>query len=336
MANLKYWQAINLALREELERDPTVCLLGEDIGGAGGSFGATSGLQKTFGERRVRDTPICEAGIMGVAVGAAMSGLRPVVEIMFMDFLGLVMDQLANQAAKIRHMSAGRIGVPVVVRTACASGRQTGPQHAQNLEGWVSHVPGLKVVWSSTPADARGLLKAAIRDPDPVVVVESLNIWGQRGEVPDDDGLVPIGRAAVRRAGHDVTIVAYGSAVGRCLEAASLLAREGVEAEVIDLRTLSPMDEDTVLTSLKRTGRLVVVHDAVGPCGYGAEVCALAAEKAYPQLRAPVVRVTAPFTPVPFEPGLEQIYFPQAPKIAAAVRGAVAGTQREWLAEAAV
>ncbi len=325
MAVLKYWQAINLALREELERDATVCLLGEDIGSAGGPFGATSGLQAIFGDRRVHDTPICEAGIMGVAVGAAMTGLRPVVEIMFLDFLGLAMDQLANQAAKIRHMSAGRVGVPLVVRTPCASGRQTGPQHAQNFEAWVSHVPGLKVVWGSTPADARGLLKAAIRDPDPVVVIESLNLWGQRGEVPDGDGVVPIGQAAVRRSGRDVTVVAYGSVVVRCLEASSILAKENVEAEVIDLRTLSPMDEGTVLESLRRTGRLVVVHDAVGPCGFGAELCALAAEKAYAQLRAPVVRVTAPFTPVPFEPGLEKAYFPQPSKIAAAVRALVAG-----------
>lgn len=318
--NLKYWQAIQLALKEELERDPAVCLLGEDVGAAGGPFGATRGLQAAFGPTRVRDTPICEAGIVGVAVGAALTGLRPVVEVMFLDFVGLAMDQLVNQAAKMRHMSGGLLGVPMVVRTLCGSGRQTGPQHGQNLEAWISHVPGLKVVWGSNPADARGLLKAAIRDPDPVVVIESLNLWGQLGPIPEGDGVVPIGQAAVRRSGRDVTLVSYGSAVNRTLAAADLLAQEGIEAEVVDLRTLSPLDEQTILASLSRTGRLVVVHDAVGPCGCGAEVCTLAATRGYGYLRAPAARVTAPFTPVPVPPELEQEYFPQPNRIAAAVR----------------
>ncbi|MBI2964282.1 MAG: alpha-ketoacid dehydrogenase subunit beta [Deltaproteobacteria bacterium] len=329
MATMKYWQAVQLALKEELARDPSVCVLGEDVGRAGGAFGATAGLLGAFGAERVRDTPICEAGIVGVAVGAAMAGLRPVAEVMFMDFLGLAMDQLVNQAAKLRHMSAGRIGVPMVVRTICGAGRQTGPQHGQSFEAWLGHVPGLKVVWGSTPADARGLLKAAIRDADPVVVIESLSLWGQSGDVPEGDGVVPIGRAAVRRAGRDVTVVAYGSAVHRALAAARTLEGEGIEAEVLDLRTLNPLDEDGVLESLHRTRRLVVVHDAVGPCGTGAEIAALAAGKGYRDLDAPVVRVTAPFTLVPFVPALEQLYFPQAERIADAVRSVVRARRSE-------
>ncbi|MBI4538633.1 MAG: alpha-ketoacid dehydrogenase subunit beta [Gemmatimonadetes bacterium] len=323
MARLKYWQAIQLALREELERDPAVCILGEDVGAAGGPFGATSGLQQTFGARRVRDTPVCEEGIVGLALGAALSGLRPVVEIMFMDFLGLALDQIANHAAKMRQMSGGRRGVPMVVRTICGAGRQTGPQHGQSLEAWLSHVPGLKVVWGSNPADTRGLLKAAVRDPDPVVVIESLSLWGQAGEVPDGDGMVPIGRASIARPGRDLTIVAWGGAVGRSLAAAHALSQDGIEAEVVDLRTLSPIDEKTVLDSLERTGRLVVVHDAVAPCGIGAEISALAAGAGFSHLRAPVARVTAPFTPVPFAPDLERLYFPQPERIAAAARATV-------------
>jgi pyruvate dehydrogenase E1 component beta subunit len=326
---MKYWQAIQLALKEELARDPSVCVLGEDVGHAGGPFGATSGLLAAFGAERVRDTPICEAGIVGVAVGAAMAGLRPVAEVMFLDFLGLAMDQLVNQAAKLRHMSAGRVGVPLVVRTICGAGRQTGPQHGQSFEAWLGHVPGLKVVWGSNPADARGLLKAAIRDPDPVVVIESLSLWGQSGEVPEGDGVVPIGQAAVRRAGRDVTIVAYGGVVPRALAAARTLEGEGIDAEVLDLRTLSPLDAAAVLESLHRTHRLVVVHDAVEPCGIGAEIAALAAGQGFRDLAAPVMRVTAPFTLVPFVPALEQRYFPQPERIVEAVRSVVGANRSE-------
>ena len=311
VARLKYWQGINAALREELERDSSVCVIGEDVA-YGGPFGATSDLEQEFGSLRVRDTPISEAAIVGTALGAAMTGLRPVVEVMFFDFVTLAMDQLVNQAAKISYMSAGKFHAPMVIRTLCGAGRGTGPQHGQSLEAWLSHVPGLKVVWPSTPEDAKGLLKAAIRDDDPVVVIESLKLWGTRGEVPEEDDIVPIGHSLVRRSGKDATIVAWGSAVRRALEAAEQLAEDGIEAEVLDLRTLSPIDEDSILSSLTRTGRLAIVQDAVAPLGVGAEVAAIAASAGYNVLKAPVARITPPFAPIPFTPNLEEAYFPQA------------------------
>lgn len=322
MAKLKYWQAVNAALREEMERDPSVCIVGEDVA-YGGPFGATKDLEEQFGSLRVRNTPISEAGFVGAALGAAMTGMRPVVEVMFFDFVTLVMDQLVNQAAKISYMSGGKFQAPMVIRTLSGAGRGTGPQHGQNLEGWLAHVPGLKVVWSSTPEDAKGLLKSAIRDDDPVVVVESLGLWGQRGEVPDEDRLVPIGLGAIRREGEDATVVAWGSTVRRALEAAEQLSEEGIEAEVLDLRTLSPIDEALILSSLRKTGRLVIVHDAVAPFGPGAEVATIAASAGFGSLKAPVTRVAPPFAPVPFTPNLEQAYFPQPEDVRAAVSNLV-------------
>lgn len=325
MSTLKFWQAINTALREEMQRDPAVCLVGEDVARAGGPFGATRGLLEAFGPNRVRDTPISEAAIVGLALGAAMTGLRPVVEIMFMDFLTLVMDQLVNQAAKVHHMSGGRFRAPMVVRTICGGGAQTGPQHGQNLEAWLAHVPGLKVVYPGTPGEAHGLLKAAIRDDGPVIVVESLSLWGLRGEVAEGDGVMPLGQAAVLRSGADVTLVSWGSALQRTQAAAEELAAEGVAADVISLRSISPPDTGTILASLARTGRLVIVHDAVGPFGAGAELAALAAGPGFPYLKAPVERVAAPFSPAPFSPELEAAYFPQPAAICAAVRRTLAG-----------
>lgn len=317
MPTLKYWQAINKALAEELERDESVCVFGEDVGGAGGPFGATMRLQERFGDWRVRDTPISEAAMIGTAVGAALAGLRPIAEIMFLDFITLAMDQLVNQAAKATYMSDGRFRLPLVVRTLCGAHRNSGPQHSQSLESWVAAVPGLKVVWGSTPADARGLLKAAVRDHDPVIVIESSALWGQRGEVPDDPGhIVPIGTAATRRSGRDITMVSWGGAMPRTLAAADLLAQRGVDAEVIDLRSLLPIDSRSVLESVRRTGRLAVVHDATGPCGVGAEIAALAAEQAFSCLKSPVLRIAPPFAPVPFPAQLEAAYYPQAESIA--------------------
>lgn len=308
-----------------MQRDSAVCLIGEDVGEAGGPFGASRGLRAEFGPWRVRDTPICESAITGIALGAAMNGLRPVAEVMFVDFLTLAMDQLVNQAAKIRYMSGGKLAAPLVIRTLCSAGRQTGPQHGQSLEAWVSHVPGLRVVWPATPADAKGLLKAAIRTDDPVVVIESLALWNTAGPVPDGEHLVPIGAGEIKRPGRDVTVVAIGGAVPRALAAAETLAADGIEVEILDPRTLSPLDEGLLLESLRRTGRLVVVHDAVGPYGAGAEIAAVAAGKGFRHLKAPIVRVTAPFAPVPFPPWLEQAYFPQPDGIAAAVRGVLSG-----------
>jgi pyruvate/2-oxoglutarate/acetoin dehydrogenase E1 component len=263
---LKYREAVTAAIAEEMERDPAVVLFGEDVAAAGGTFLATRGLLERFGPVRVRDTPISEGALVGVAIGAAMTGLRPIVEIMFLDFLTLASDQLVNHAAKVASVSEGAFAAPMVMRTLSGAGRAGGPQHGQALESWVAHVPGLKVVMPSTPADAKGLLKAAVRDPGPVVVIESLASWGLRGEVPDGDHVVPIGEASVARAGEDVTLVSRGGAVHRTLAAAELLAAEhGISAEVVDLRTLSPLDTGAILRSLERTGRIAVVHDAVGP-----------------------------------------------------------------------
>jgi pyruvate/2-oxoglutarate/acetoin dehydrogenase E1 component len=320
---LKYREAVTAAIAEEMDRDPAVVLFGEDVARAGGTFLATRGLLERFGPVRVRDTPISEGALVGAAVGAAMTGLRPIVEIMFLDFLTLAADQLVNHAAKVASVSDGAFAVPMVLRTLNGAGKAAGPQHGQSLEAWVAHVPGLKVVMPSTPADAKGLLKAAVRDPGPVVVIESLAAWGLKGDVPDGDHLVPIGEAAVARAGDDVTIVSWGAAVHRALAAAESLAGEGISVEVLDLRTLSPLDADAILRSLERTGRLVVVHDAVGPFGGGAEVMAIAASEGFHALRAPVRRVTAPFAPVPLGSALEAAYYPQTQDITDAVRGVI-------------
>jgi pyruvate dehydrogenase E1 component beta subunit len=318
MTELKMWQAVNTALTEELERDPSVIVFGEDVGKPGGPFGASRGLRDRFGANRVLDTPISEATIVGAAVGAAMCGLRPVVEVMYFDFLTLGMDQLVNQAAKMRYMSAGQESVPMVVRTMCGAGRGSGPQHSQSLEGWVAQVPGLQVVYPSTSADAKGLLKSAIRSDDPVVFIESARLWTQRSEVPDGEHLVPIGQGNIRRSGRDVTLVAWGWAIERTLAAAEELATEGIEAEVVDLRSINPLDETLLLSSLERTGHLLVVHDASGPFGPGAEIAALACGPGYAYLRAPVERVTPPFAPAPFSHHLEEAFYPHTKRIVAA------------------
>lgn len=324
MAEVKYWKAINDALLEEMERDESVVLFGEDVGKAGGTYIATKGLYDRFGGNRVRDTPISEAALVGMATGAAMTGLRPVMELMFFDFLGLVADQLVNHAAKVSSVSGGEFRVPMVMRTICGAGRNTGPQHGQSLETWVAHIPGLKVVWPSNPADMKGLLKSAIRDPNPVVVIESLALWATRGEIPDGDHVVPIGEARIAREGDDVTLVAWGGAVPRTVAAAEQLGAEhGISAEVLDLRSLSPLDEGAILSSLAKTGHMVIVHDAVRPYGAGAEIAALAAGEGFASLRAPVRRVTPPFAPVPFPPELELAYYPQVANVVDAAREVV-------------
>jgi pyruvate dehydrogenase E1 component beta subunit len=319
MRELKYWQAINEALFEEMARDERVTVAGEDVAEPGGPFGATRGLLEKFGRWRVKDTPISEEGIAGLAVGAALAGLRPVVEIMFLDFMALAMDQVVNQAAKISYMSGGRQRLPMTIRSLCGAGRNNGPQHSQNLEAWLAHVPGLKVVWSSTPGDAKGLLKSAIRDDNPVIVIDSLSLWTAKGEVPEGEHLVPIGKACVRREGSDATVVAIGSMVHRALAAAERLAESGVQTEVIDLRSVSPLDRDTILASVAKTHRLVIAQDAVKPFGIGAEIAAMVAEEALEELDARIRRVAAPFAPVPFSPTLEDAYYPQAGAIEAAV-----------------
>jgi pyruvate dehydrogenase E1 component beta subunit len=316
MPAVKYWQAINRALADALEGDERVCVIGEDVGAPGGPFGATLGLQERFGTWRVRDTPISEAAIVGTAVGAAMTGLRPVVEVMFMDFIGLALDQLVNQAAKVSYMSDGAYHVPMVVRTVVGAGRGTGPQHSQSFEGWLGSVPGLKVAWPSGPSDAYWLLRAAIDDDDPVVVIESLRAWNLREEITDQADPAALRQAAIRRPGTHLSLVTWGGAVPRSLDAATAMAERGIEAEVVDLRWIWPLDYDTVLSSLARTGRLVVVQDSVAPFGVGAEIAALASSPAaFNVLKAPVRRISAPFEPVPFPPDLEQAYFPSVDRI---------------------
>ncbi|MFN3447176.1 MAG: alpha-ketoacid dehydrogenase subunit beta [Roseococcus sp.] len=324
MAELRTLQAITRALSDAMEADPSVVLLGEDIGEAGGPFGATRGLRERFGPERVRDTPIAEAALVGAAVGAALTGLRPVVEIMFMDFITLAMDALVNQAAKARFMFGGQRGVPMVLRTPHGGGLSAGPQHSQCLEAWLCHVPGLKVVCPATPADAYGLLRSAIADPDPVIVVEHKGLYAMKGELPEPPAAVPIGRARLARPGRDATILCYGAAVHWSLAAAEELAREGVEAEVLDLRSLQPWDEAAVLESLSRTHRLVIAHEAVEAFGVGAEIAARMADVGFDELDGPILRVGAPFTPVPFAKPLEAAWRPDAARIAAAVRRTLA------------
>ncbi|MBL8698024.1 MAG: alpha-ketoacid dehydrogenase subunit beta [Alphaproteobacteria bacterium] len=323
MAELRYGKAINQALADAMRADPRVVLIGEDIATAGGPFGVTRGLLDAFGPARVLDAPISEGAIVGAAVGAALCGLKPVAEIMFMDFVTLAMDQLVNQAAKARFMFGGRGGVPLVVRTPHGGGLSAGPQHSQCLEAWLAHVPGLKVVAPATVADAYGLVRSAIDDPDPVVVIEHKGLYAAAEPITSPLSAVPIGQARVVREGTDVTIVTYGAMLGEALVAADRLAADGMRCEIVDLRTLQPWDEAAVLASLARTHRLVVAHEAVEAFGIGAEIAARMADIGFDELDAPIIRVGAPFTPVPFAKPLEDAYRPDAARIAAACRRAV-------------
>jgi pyruvate dehydrogenase E1 component beta subunit len=319
--------AINEALDVAMGLDPTVFLLGEDIADPGGGvYKVTKGLSSKYGVERVRKTPISEQAIIGAAVGAAIAGYRPVAEIMIMDFLAVCMDQVTNHAAKIRYMSGGQTTVPLVIRTSAGAGMQFGAQHSALLESFAAHSPGLKVVVPSTPADAKGLLLSAIFDDDPVLVVEQmLMYWNPAfaGPVDAGDVRVPLGSAAVRRTGGDVTLVSYGRQVHDCLAAADRLAAEGVDAEVVDLRSLVPLDERTVLESVARTRRAVVVHEAVTRCGFGAELSSRIHEELFGDLAAPVRRVGAPNTPVPYAKNLESAFVPQVDDVVAAVRAVV-------------
>jgi pyruvate/2-oxoglutarate/acetoin dehydrogenase E1 component len=323
MTERRMIDAIGAALDEALAADPTVCLLGEDIS-LGGPFGATKGLAERHGAARVRDTPISEATIMGLAVGAAMAGRRPVLEIMFIDFLTLAMDQLVNHAAKLRYMTGGQVSVPLTVRVQGGAAGGMGAHHSQSLEAWLAHVPGLTVVTPSTPADAKGLLTAAIRSDDPVLFLEHRGLYWTRGDVPDGEHVVPLGSAATVRDGRDATIVAWSRMVATALAAADALASDGIEAEVIDLRGLAPFDLPAVVASVRRTGRLVVTSEAVVTGGLGAEVAASVAGVVGADLRAPIERVGAPFVPVPAGSDLETLYLPNADDVAAAVRRTLA------------
>ena len=317
MSATTYVKAINAALAVAMREDPRVFVMGEDVA-EGGPYTATAGLAEEFGRERVRNTPISEGAICGVAIGAAQSGLRPVLEIMFIDFITLALDQLVNQAAKAHSMSGGQLEVPLVLRTQGGAGQRGGAQHSQSLEAWLTHVPGLKVVMPSGAADAAGLLASAIADPNPVVFVENKALYFKREELGERPPAVAIGAAATVRSGADVTIVALSRMVGEALAAAALLAGEGVDAEVIDPRTLVPLDLATIVASVERTGRLVVAHEAVTFGGFGAEIAAEVGRAAFDSLDAPIERVGAPFTPIPLSPPLEDAYLPGAAEIHAA------------------
>lgn len=320
MRELTYRDALNEALREEMARDGDVFLLGEDIAEFGGSYKVTRGLVEEFGRERVRNTPISEQAIVGAALGAALIGMRPVAELMYIDFSGVAMDQIVNQVAKVRYMFGGKANTALVLRTQGGAGRSSAAQHAQSLEAWFVHVPGLKVVMPSTPYDAKGLLKSAIRDDDPVFFIEHKMLYAETGPVPEEEYLIPLGRADVKREGRDATIVSTSRMVHRSLQAAEVLAGEGIEVEVVDPRTLFPLDRETILASIRKTSRLVIVHEAVKRCGWGAEIAAMAAEEVMDYLDAPIRRVAALETPVPFAPNLEDIVIPNVDRIVEGVR----------------
>jgi pyruvate/2-oxoglutarate/acetoin dehydrogenase E1 component len=320
MRTLNYMQAIAEALILEMRRDPDVYIAGEDVGKFGGAFGVTGPVFKEFGPSRVLDTPISETAIIGHAVGAAAAGLRPVVEILFMDFLPIATDELCNQAAKIHYMFGGQVSCPLVVRTAMGAGMGAAAHHSQSLEAWVCHTPGLKTIAPATPADAKGLLIAAIRDDDPVVFLEHKMLYASKGEVPEGDYVLPIGKADVKREGSDVTLICYSAMVRQCLAAAEELAAEGISAEVLDLRTLVPLDKEAILASVAKTGRAVIVHEACLTGGFGGEIAAVIADEGFHSLKAPIKRVCGPDTPVPFSPVLEAEFIVNAAKIVTAVR----------------
>jgi pyruvate dehydrogenase E1 component beta subunit len=317
---INYGRSLNNALADAMTDDSRVVVMGEDIGAAGGPFGVTRGLLEKFGSDRVIDTPISEAAIVGAATGAAMSGLKPVVEIMFMDFSTLAMDAIVNQAAKAHFMFGGQRPVPMVVRTPHGGGLNAGPQHSQCLEAWFAHIPGLKVVCPSSAANAYGLLRAAIDDPNPVIFVEHKGLYAKKTEVENSRSSQIIGKAAVARVGTDATIVSYGASVNTALEAADLLAEKGIEVEIVDLQSIQPWDRDAVLDSVKKTNRLVIAHEAVEAFGVGAEIAATIADIGFDYLDAPIVRVGAAFMPVPFAASLESGYSPDASDIESAVR----------------
>jgi pyruvate/2-oxoglutarate/acetoin dehydrogenase E1 component len=323
MRELTYVQAVTEALGEELARDGRVFLIGEDIGRTGGVFGATRGLLDKFGPARVRQTPISENGIIGVAAGASMLGLRPVAEIMYFSFITLAMDQIFNQLVKMRYMSNGTLWTPMVIRTQGGGGRGKGPQHSDSVEAWFYHMPGLKIAMPYTPYDAKGLLKTAIRDDNPVLFIENAMLYNDKGDVPQEDYTIPFGQAVVRRAGKDVTIVTYSRMVRDALKAAGDLESLGISAEVIDLRTLIPLDWDTVIGSVKKTGRVLVLHEAYKKGGIGGDIASEIMARAFDYLDAPVLRLGAKESPIPFARSLEEAILPNQADIVAACQSLI-------------
>jgi pyruvate dehydrogenase E1 component beta subunit len=323
MPELSYREAVRDAMSTAMRRDDDVFIMGEDIAEMGGSMGVTQGLLDEFGPERVRNTPISEMAIVGSGIGAAMAGMRPIVEIMYEDFLTLSLEQIVNQAAKHRYMSGGQVTVPLTIRTQGGAGWSPGAQHAQQLEAWLVHIPGLKVAYPSTPEDVRGLLWTAIHDDNPVVLFEHRLLYPVKGEVPEQLEPIPFGQARVVREGTDVTVIAIGPLVHRSLEAAKQAEEEGISVEIVDPRTLQPLDEETLVASVKKTNRAVVAHEAVTRMGFGAEVTAVLQHQAFDYLDAPIERVGAKFTPLPFAPVMEQYVVPHAEDVLAAIRRTV-------------
>ncbi|SDX61861.1 alpha-ketoacid dehydrogenase subunit beta [Tepidimicrobium xylanilyticum] len=321
MKEMTYKDAINLAMREEMRKDENVFLMGEDVGIYGGAFGVSVGMIEEFGEERVRDTPISEAAITGAAAGAAVTGMRPIVEIMFMDFTTIAMDALVNQAAKMRYMFGGKAKVPMTLRCPGGSGTGAAAQHSQSLEAWFCHIPGLKVVVPGTPADAKGLLKAAIRDDNPVVFVEQKTLYKEKGMVPlDDDFIIPLGKGEIKKEGKDVTVVTYGRMLPRVLKVAEELENEGISVEVVDPRTLVPLDKELIINSVIKTGKVVLVNEACKTGGYIGEIAAMIAEsEAFDYLDAPIVRLAGLDIPIPYNPKLEAAAVPSEEQIRAGI-----------------
>ena len=320
MREITYLKAFNESLMQLMAEDDNIVVIGEDVAHYGGVFHAFDGLWKTYGDKRVIDTPISEMGFLGMGVGAAARGLRPVCDLMFFDFIGVCLDQLYNQAAKLKYMFGGDVTVPLTLTTAGGAGLSAGPQHSQSLEAWLAHVPGLKVVLPSSPYDAKGLMVAAVRDDNPTVVILNKRMFGTKGPVPEELYAIPLGQAGTVRPGRDVTVIAVGRMVAEAMTAATELAKSGVEVEVIDTRTVQPLDSKTILDSVRRTNRALVVHEAVTFGGIGAEISSQIQEEAFDYLDAPVLRLGAPFSPVPFSPVLERAYIPDSNRIADGVR----------------
>lgn len=321
MREITYRDAVREAMCEEMRRDESVYLMGEDIGVYGGAFGVSKGMLAEFSPERIRETPISETAVVGAGVGSAITGMRPIVELMYSDFMAVCYDQIINQAAKMHYMFAGRVNVPMVIRTPAGGGTGAAAQHSQSLEQMYCHVPGLKVVVPSTPYDAKGLLKSAIRDNNPVIFLEQKRLYTETGMVPDTDYTIPLGKADLKREGRDVSIITYGRTVQMSLQVSEKLAKEGIQVEVLDLRTLSPLDTEAVIATAKKTGRVVVVHESVQFAGFGGEIVStIAGSEAFFCLNAPIKRVGGAFCPVPFNPVLEEQAFPTPEKIEAAVR----------------
>lgn len=321
MKRTTYRHALREALREALQREPRAFLMGEDVGRYGGSYAVSKGLLEEFGEERIRDTPLSESAFVGAGIGAAMAGMRPIVEIMTVNFSLLALDQIVNNAATLRHMSGGQVGVPLVIRMATGGGRQLAAQHSHSLEGWYAHIPGLRIVTPATLEDARGMLWTALQDPDPVIIFEHLMLYNMEGKLAEEAGAVDLDRAAIRRAGTDVSLITYGGTLGKTLQAAEELAQAGVSAEVIDLRVLRPLDEETILESVARTRRAVIVDEGWKSGSLSAEISTRIMEKAFYELDAPVARVCSREVPVPYARHLEEAALPQIPSIVAAAKG---------------